>query len=611
MKRSMLFCVALVVCSMAVCEGLAFAEAYEDVILFDTPVGYWRLGDAPGSITAADVSAGGNPGTYGPNTLLGRPGALGENCDTAILSDGNQQSTVDGIEVDAGNVHNFSDRSSFSIEAWVSRQDFAGSDEINPIVSKVGPGRYNGYLLNIGQTGRLNFYVMNSFPESWARVESITGNNLNNSDWHHVVVTYNGPLVWQSGTPNVADGIKLYIDGVAANRTVLRNTLDTPVATTMENDGSFYIGRYNGSSPVFFNGMLDEVAVYDRVLLPGEITAHHNAAIESRTLACLVTPTDEMTIAELQEEIASLEAELDICQSEVTDLNSQIGGIQETLNSCRADNSSLTTSLTDCRNTVSTLTETVSRLTAENNLCNIRATELQTQIDDLNDELGSATGRIGELETELSSCQSERDSLSTDLDACRSLLGQGGVSRRLYTLPEAYDSRRTAQVINALYDLGKGTGNWYYPDSYAMIDVIAHLDAIGLYNPTRAANLLIDVSRELPPRTRPEEIKMYDIFGNESDLTTASRTWRDILNSAYTTQLSANPSRISVRTFERWVRRAARGVHDALKGIEDIWTGYDAEERAYKRCLDNQRWRRSTARCYPAGTEVYDETLYR
>src|SRR3954449_8950644 len=55
-------------------------------VLADGPIGYWRLGEAPGGATASDVSGNANNGAYSGGITLGQPGFHGG--DTAALFDG-------------------------------------------------------------------------------------------------------------------------------------------------------------------------------------------------------------------------------------------------------------------------------------------------------------------------------------------------------------------------------------------------------------------------------------------------------------------------------------------------------------------------------------------
>src|SRR5262245_14583756 len=52
-------------------------------VLADGPIGFWRLGEAPGSMTAADSSGNGNNGSCSGTITFGQPGFHGG--DTAAL----------------------------------------------------------------------------------------------------------------------------------------------------------------------------------------------------------------------------------------------------------------------------------------------------------------------------------------------------------------------------------------------------------------------------------------------------------------------------------------------------------------------------------------------
>ena len=60
-------------------------DAFENEVMADGPVGYWRLRESPGQ-PAADSSQNGNHGTYNGGITLGLPGFQGG--DTAALFDG-------------------------------------------------------------------------------------------------------------------------------------------------------------------------------------------------------------------------------------------------------------------------------------------------------------------------------------------------------------------------------------------------------------------------------------------------------------------------------------------------------------------------------------------
>ncbi|KKM17709.1 hypothetical protein LCGC14_1673060, partial [marine sediment metagenome] len=123
------------------------------------------------------------------------------------------------------------------------------------IVSK-GAGAYE---LRFSSTNKLTLNRGNV-----AAIVSSTS-TITDTDWHHVVAT-------KTGATSL-----LYIDGV--------DVTDTVTDSTMVNTGTaFHIGRRVTASDSFFDGSLDEVAVYPSVLTPAQILAHYNAGITGRGL---------------------------------------------------------------------------------------------------------------------------------------------------------------------------------------------------------------------------------------------------------------------------------------------------------------------------------------
>ena len=68
------------------CERYLTSDDFATQVLADGPVGYWRLGEPAGSLTAADASGNNNPGTCTGGITFGQPGLHGG--DTAALFDG-------------------------------------------------------------------------------------------------------------------------------------------------------------------------------------------------------------------------------------------------------------------------------------------------------------------------------------------------------------------------------------------------------------------------------------------------------------------------------------------------------------------------------------------
>ena len=87
-----------------------------------------------------------------------------------------------------------------------------------------------------------------------------SSSSINNGAWHHVVGTYT------SGN----NGMKLYVDGVLQGSA--RAT--TALTTGYWRAGAEGMSGWTGNPGQYFDGVLDELAVYTDVLTPTEITSH-------------------------------------------------------------------------------------------------------------------------------------------------------------------------------------------------------------------------------------------------------------------------------------------------------------------------------------------------
>ena len=203
-------------------------------------VAYWRLGEASG--TVACESKGGLNGVYQSGTTLGRPGALAGDPDTAVAFNGSSG----WVQVPQNSVLNVGDR--FSVEAWVKRGSVGGS--ANQVVAAKQSG---GWVLQFNPSNQL-VLRKSGVGDVVASTRTVT----DTTSWHFVAATKDGAAV------------KLYLDGVdvtgtVANQTMVDNTL--PLA----------IGQ--SSSIAFFNGLIDEVALYNTALSASQLSAHYTAGL--------------------------------------------------------------------------------------------------------------------------------------------------------------------------------------------------------------------------------------------------------------------------------------------------------------------------------------------
>jgi len=220
--------------------------SYGATVLADGPTSYWRLGERSGR-TLADA-AGTNPGTANGGLTLGLAGALAGDPDTAVGLGSNS------AYVSVANAANLDFGSDFSIEAWAKPTVLNGVG--GAVVHKGGASGYTVWQYRLSVTSanqwRGTVFVGNS-------AVTVTAPGSATTAWTHLVMT-------KAGTT-----LRLYVNGVQAASATVNGTVNTST-------GILAIGRTGSSSTDYFNGAVDEVAVYPLALSASRVAAHFAAA---------------------------------------------------------------------------------------------------------------------------------------------------------------------------------------------------------------------------------------------------------------------------------------------------------------------------------------------
>jgi len=237
-------------------------SSYQDVILNDSPLAYFRLNETTGT-TAVNEAEALRPGIYNAGVLMG------QTLDNPILSDPNNGYAIFGgtsswVTVDdqpegqTPDKLNFAAEDAFSLEGWINVLN-AGYNG-NPI-GKSNSVDSSNYFFHMGPStqGRVRWHT-----NGWDGNQVDSTTVLTPGMWYHLVGTYD------NGTSNI------YIGGQLDHGPFQL----TPPGSTV--GGDFFIGQLGQNSEPpggdVFSGSLDEVAVYGYALTAEQVLAHFDAA---------------------------------------------------------------------------------------------------------------------------------------------------------------------------------------------------------------------------------------------------------------------------------------------------------------------------------------------
>lgn len=261
---------ALLLFGLLTCAGAARSQAggYQAAVLADSPVGYWRLGESSGS-TGSDL-AGSNNLTYEGGYTLGQPGSIdGDTNTSASLNGINGHARKDSPSPALNLLNN-----SWTVEAW-AKTSYSGTRE-EWIASRYecgwscgtgGPPDAAIWGLYLDAGGHVVFRVRDDtgilFENAPAAISSVT---VRDGQWHHLVGVLN----------RSAQQLKVYIDGAEAGALTYGSLISVTDAGSPFAIGRKYVTTFPDPQG-WFEGQLDEVAVYNSALPLVRVQAHHNA----------------------------------------------------------------------------------------------------------------------------------------------------------------------------------------------------------------------------------------------------------------------------------------------------------------------------------------------
>ena len=217
--------------------------SYEQVVESDSPVGYWRLGDAAGSDTAADASGSGLTADVIAPVTLGAAGAVAGDDNTAADLTGGYLNVPDAAPLKL--------TGPFTLEAWIKPTGTVADPGVG-ILERYDSPAQNGYILRLAAGNHLQAWVLGASGYSLVTGTSV----ITPGAWHHVMAVFDGSR------------LTVYVDGQADG---------TAPATVSPGAGSgdLRIGARGDDAAQRLTGGIDEVAIYNTALSATDAAAHY------------------------------------------------------------------------------------------------------------------------------------------------------------------------------------------------------------------------------------------------------------------------------------------------------------------------------------------------
>lgn len=171
--------------------------------------------------------------------------------------------------VDLGTAAGLAPDSAVTVEAWIKPAAFAVNPWQNTVVSKDGwSAGEGGFVLRCGGNGILSFNIAGKTfagaSSSWKEAASPAA-SLTLNTWTHVAGTFDGAT------------LKVFINGVQSGSFAFAGVIDknaqyiTRIGRLADNQGA---SQYR-----YFNGLIDEVRIWERALTGAELLASMNNQI--------------------------------------------------------------------------------------------------------------------------------------------------------------------------------------------------------------------------------------------------------------------------------------------------------------------------------------------
>jgi len=211
--------------------------------------------------SSAGTNALDSSGNWRNGTTSGAPTWVAGKLNNCLSFNGASQ------HINCSDIASFERTDSFSFEFWVNTSFTAATQQI---ISRMDDIIYKGYEIYLTAGNVVNVVLINSVT-NYIHVRTNTTMMLTN--WSHVVVTYDGSNDWT--------GIKVYVNGTSQPLAMVKNNL---AGTIIISTQSLLIGK-SDTLNYWFNGKLDEIVIYNKVLSQSEVDFRYNSSYGRETMS--------------------------------------------------------------------------------------------------------------------------------------------------------------------------------------------------------------------------------------------------------------------------------------------------------------------------------------
>jgi len=226
----------------SIARGLQFSQSIHHA-LGAYAVGVWSFDEGSGTI-ANDASGYGNNGTInGASYMTDTPSNTGY----ALSFDGTTNYISFSYVRNIGN--------EITVSAWIEPKTISGTHEIS------NQGQWDGGPWTGWRFRQINNQINFKLGNNTSTPYELSAGSIKNDVWHHVVGIWDGNY------------ISIYVNGI--------NVGKTPKSFIYSgNTASYWIGKYPGPA-YYFNGLIDEVRIYEKALETAQVEALYYAGLDN------------------------------------------------------------------------------------------------------------------------------------------------------------------------------------------------------------------------------------------------------------------------------------------------------------------------------------------